>query len=184
MDMAWYIPLLIFGARIVDVSIGTVRMIFLVSGSRFLAAGLGFVEVIVWVLAVGGAISFLHKPIALLAYAGGFAAGTLVGVEIERRLAIGYRIIRVINSKADLDVSGHLREAGYRVTRIDGFGMRGPVEIAFLVVRRRVLRDVIGLIERFAPEAFLSVERADRATGAAFTNPDRLPWGRLGLVRK
>lgn len=184
--MAWYIPLLIFGARIIDVSVGTIRMIFLVSGSKYIAAGLGFVEVIVWVLAVGGAISYLTNPVALLAYAGGFATGTLVGVGIEQRLALGYRIIRVINSKAGLDVSGHLREAGYRVTRIDGFGMRGPVEIAFLVVRRRVLADAIGLIERFAPEAFVSVERADRATGAAFTSADRLPWGRLGvgMIRK
>jgi uncharacterized protein YebE (UPF0316 family) len=121
----WLIPLLIFVARIFDVSIGTVRMIMVISGHRMASAALGFVEVLIWVLAVGGAVEHLSNPIAVLAFAGGFAAGTLVGMTIENRLAIGFRVVRVINPKPGLDLAGALREQGYTATRLDGHDRDG-----------------------------------------------------------
>lgn len=166
--MPWFIPLLIFLARICDVSIGTMRMILVISGHKYISALLGFVEVIIWVLAVGGAIKYLHQPLALLAYAGGFASGTLVGMWLDGRIALGYRVIRVINANIEQCVSTALRQAGFRVTRIEGSGMRGPVEIAFLVIRRRALHPCLQAIRTVAPDAFVSVERADHASGTAF----------------
>lgn len=186
-EMAWYIPPLIFLARICDVSLGTMRLILLIQGSRWWAALLGFWEVVIWALAVGGMVSFLHQPLALAAYAGGFAVGTLTGSTIEHRIALGFRLIRVINADLERNVSSTLREHDYRVTRIEGTGRSGPVEIAFLVVRRRVLNDALALIERIAPEAFVTVERADRASGAAFeadTRFARRAWDKAGGVRK
>src|SRR5690606_24011260 len=85
-DMPWFIPILIFFARICDVSIGTVRTILVLGGYRITSALLGAIEVVNWVLAVGGAIRYLTEPSALIAYAGGFATGVLVGMTIEEKL--------------------------------------------------------------------------------------------------
>mgnify|MGYP001128075508 CR=1 FL=1 len=164
--MDWYIPFLIFGARCLDVPLGTVRMIFVINGHRYAAATLGFFEVAIWALAVGGVISNLSNPFALFAYAGGFAAGTLLGMIIEERIALGWRVIRVINAKIDPGIAGTLRQNGYRVTRLDGTGRDGPVEIAFMVVKRKSLQSALALVKDLAPEAFVTVERADRAEQA------------------
>lgn len=183
--MAWYIPLLIFGARICDVSLGTMRMMLVVSGHRYISAALGFFEVIIWVFAVGNAIKYLSYPLAVLGYAGGFATGVIVGMFIENRLAFGLRMVRVISTEKDSDVAAHLREAGYRVTRLDGSGKTGPVEISFMVVRRRKLDEVRRLIEEAAPNAFVTVERVDRASGELEPRSMRRPgFMSKGMVRK
>ncbi len=186
-QMAWYVPVLIFCARILDVSMGTIRMILVIAGHRYRAAALGFVEVIIWVLAVGGVFVYLSNPIALFSYAGGFATGTLVGMMLEDKLAMGYRVIQVINSKPELHLCAHLREHGYRVTRIEGKGRDGPVEIAFAVVRRRAQGDVMDLVNRYAPAAFVTVERADQATITLPARDGNYSRRRLGMfngVRK
>jgi len=187
--MEWYIPLIIFGARLLDVPLGTIRMIFVIGGSRFIAAVLGFFEVIIWVVAVGSVIKFLSNPVALVAYGAGFACGTLVGMTIEQRIGLGLRVVRVINANREISVSSALREQGYRVTELEGRGLKGSVEIAFLVIKRRDLPRTLRLIEQTAPQAFISVERADRAHGAGFaeTSEHRLArWslGRIGGIRK
>ncbi|MEM7680409.1 MAG: DUF5698 domain-containing protein [Planctomycetota bacterium] len=186
-DLPWYIPLLIFVARIGDVSLGTVRMIFVIAGWRWRAAGLGFFEVLIWALAVGGLIGYITHPVALVAYAGGFASGNLLGMSIERRLALGVRLVRVIHRDADASLSAALRDAGYRVTRVEGAGRDGPVEIAFAVVRRRALPGLLSHIHRVAPESVVTVERAEYASmSATGPGPASSRWwgmrlaGRLG----
>jgi uncharacterized protein YebE (UPF0316 family) len=168
LDMPWYIPLVIFFARICDVSIGTVRTMLLTQGVRGWAAVLGFLEVTIWVLAVGGVMQHLGNPLALLGYAGGFATGTLVGMHIEAWLALGYRMVRVINPDRTVSVSERLRERDFRVTMIQGQGLKGPVEIAFAVVQRRDLRSILKAVQEVAPAAFVTVERADHAAGSMF----------------
>jgi len=183
----WILPLLIFTARICDVSIGTVRMITVISGHRLASAGLGFLEVLIWVLAVGGVVGNLDNPVMLLAYAGGFAAGTLVGMSLENRLAIGYRVVRVINPALDRNLAGVLRDAGYTATRLDGHDRAGPVEIVFVPVRRRHVPALLQTIAGVTPDAFLSVERAERVSGfvpITGHGPQRFPWGRFGQLRK
>jgi uncharacterized protein YebE (UPF0316 family) len=183
--MAWYIPVLIFSARIVDVSLGTIRMMLVVAGHRWISAFLGFFEVIIWVLAVGWAIRYLDHILALLAYAGGFSTGVFMGMLIESKLAFGLRMIRVINPNAEVDVAAGLRQEGYRVTRIEGSGMSGPVEVAFTVVRRRSLDHARDIIRRLAPSAFMTVERVDRATGELEAASLRRPGAQSrGLLRK
>jgi len=170
MTMAWYIPLLIFVARIGDVSVGTVRTILVMGGHQVAAAVLGFVEVTIWVLAVGGALKYLSEPLAVIGYAGGFAAGVLVGMWIEERLALGYRMVRVISRNPEVDLAEKMREEGYRVTRLQGSGRTGAVEIDFLVIRRKSLRQVRGLINKYAPDAFLTVERVEQPSGGGLTD--------------
>lgn len=186
-EMAWFIPVLIYLARIVDVSIGTVRMILVIGGNRVPAALLGFVEVIIWVLAVGGVIKFLGHPAALLAYGAGFATGTYVGMRIEDRIALGYRVVRAISTGANSSISTELRLHGFRVTRLEGTGKDGPVEVAFCVVKRRLLAELLRRLREIAPDAFVTVERADRAEGGPFgveLGRERRIWRSVGLVRK
>ncbi|MBX3373046.1 MAG: hypothetical protein KF817_04370 [Phycisphaeraceae bacterium] len=188
--MDWYIPILIALARVCDVSIGTVRMILIISGKRWIAAVLGFFEVIIWALAVGGVVRYLSHPLALVAYGAGFAMGTLLGMAIEDRLALGYRTVRVINADRDHRVTEAFHAAGMRATRVDGVGRSGPVEVAFLTVRRRDLKSTLAGVQRLAPNAFVTVERADRASGVDFPPRDpsfiRRIWSkrRHPLVRK
>jgi uncharacterized protein YebE (UPF0316 family) len=179
--MPWFLPFLIFGARILDVSIGTLRVMFTVSGSRWIAAGLGFVELTIWALAVGGLVTNLTNPFVLVAYAGGFAAGTLVGLTIEDRMALGFRSVQVVNADPTVDLSSALRAEGYRVTELQGEGRSGPVEVILVVIRRRQLNALRRLITEVSPQAFMTVERADRPAGGVFgALGRRRAWWRFG----
>jgi uncharacterized protein YebE (UPF0316 family) len=186
LPMAWYIPVLIFVARICDVSIGTVRMVVIVSGHRALATVLGFVEVVIWVFAVGGTLKYLSQPLAVLAYAGGFAVGTLAGMVIEERMALGYRVVQVISPRTESEIADRLREHGHRVTSVDGHGRDGPVEIAVLVVRRRQVQNLLREIRELAPRSYVTVERVDppHDNGKATVALRERPWLWPGLVRK
>jgi uncharacterized protein YebE (UPF0316 family) len=166
----WYFPLLIFCARICDVSIGTIRTMLVISGHRVVSAALGFVEVTVWVLAVGSVINHLGDGNlwTLVGYAGGFATGVLVGMWLEERLALGLRIVRIISVDQAVRLSDALRAHGFRVTRVEGSGRTGPVEISFLVIRRRQLRELRDKLRAVNPKAFMTVERVDVASGGGF----------------
>jgi uncharacterized protein YebE (UPF0316 family) len=163
----WWIPFLIYAARICDVSIGTVRSVFVISGYRKVAVILGFFEVIIWVLAVGWALKHISHPTALIGYAGGYASGILIGMTVEDRVAMGLRMIRVINPDPEVHVAAVMRERGFRVTRLDGSGQKGPVEVSFMVIKRRRLGEVKAMLAELAPEAFITVERVDRADGGS-----------------
>ncbi len=179
--MPWFLPFLIFTARVLDVSVGTLRVMFTVSGNRWIAAGLGFIELTIWALAMGGLVSNLTNPFALVAYAGGFSAGTLVGLMIEDRLALGFRTVQVVNADPEVDLAGHLRMAGYRVTELKGEGRSGPVEVILIVIRRRQLSALRALITGIAPRAFMTVERADRPAGSTFgALAPRRRWWQVG----
>lgn len=177
--MLWYVPILIFLARICDVSVGTVRTVFVISGYRKISVALGFFEVLIWVLAVGGVIQHLTEPFAVVAYAGGYATGILVGMMVEDRIAIGLRMIRVINPDASVNVAALLRAAGYKVTRLEGSGQNGAVEVSFLVVRRRKVPEVRALLAERAPRSFMTIERVDRADGLVPVNDPATPESRF-----
>lgn len=164
----WYIPLLIFLARVCDVSVGTIRVMLVIQGRRYMAAALGMLEVTIWVLAVREALAYIPNPFAIVAYAGGFATGTLVGMTIEDKLAFGYRAVRIINPEAHVDVARVLRELGYRATKLPGYGRDGPVEVVFSVIRRRGLRQFMDHVAEVAPKSFVTIERVDRPKGGGF----------------
>jgi len=159
---AWLMPIVIFLARILDVSIGTIRVILVISGARYLAAVLGFFEVVIWVLAVGSVVHNLDSPPILFGYAAGFATGTLIGMTIEDKIALGWRVVRVIAPESKGLLAPALREAGFRVTVVEGSGRDGPVDIAFSVIRRRELPKFYKVVGQVTPKAFVAVERADR----------------------
>ncbi|MDF1535136.1 MAG: DUF2179 domain-containing protein [bacterium] len=152
------IPLLIFLARIADVTIGTLRIIFVTRGLRFLSAASGFFEVFIWLLAIRQIMVNLDHWLNFFAYAAGFAAGNYVGLSIERYIAIGHIIIRVITHRDATDLEEHLRDRGFPVTSVDAEGEAGQVKLLFTVARRSTLPEIIATIKRFNPLAFYTVE--------------------------
>lgn len=152
------LPLLIFCARICDVSIGTVRIIALGRGMRFLAPLLGFFEVLIWLMAIRQIMSHMSNPVCYLAYGGGFATGNYIGLLIEEKLAFGAAIIRVITKEKSRELVANLRGRGYGVTILEGEGIDGKVDVIFTIVNRSDVKEVIKTVQGFNPRAFYTVE--------------------------
>lgn len=173
------IPLLVFVGGVADVSLGTVRMLMVTAGLRWQAALMAMAQIAVFVLAIGAVVTNLDNPFAVLGYTLGWGAGTFLGMWAEERAAFGYRLIQVINGDPTVHVADELRRRGLRVTRMDGHGMRGSVEVAMTVIPRRSLDTVRAHIMEIAPRAFITVERAERPIGGTFAEQirsRRMPW--------
>lgn len=152
------IPILVFFARILDVSVGTLRIIFVSKGIKNYAALLGFIESLVWILAVSQVMKHMDNWVTYAAFALGFSVGNYVGMLIEERIAIGNQIIRVITSHDASELVDYLQKQDYAVTSIDAVGESGPVKLIFTVAKRRKLEAIIGVIKRFNPNAFYTIE--------------------------
>ena len=152
------LPVLIFIARILDVSFGTLRIIYVSRGMRTLAAIVGFFEVLIWIVAIGQVMQNLTNWVTYVAYSLGFSFGNYVGVSIEKKLAIGNLIIRVITRKEADELVKFLWNSGYGVTSVDARGETGPVKVIFSIVKRKKLPEVLAIIKRFNPNAFYTIE--------------------------
>ncbi len=162
------IPFLIFFARIIDVSLGTMRIIYISRGLRFVAPLFGFFEVFIWLLAIGQIMQNLTNIVYYIAYCAGFAAGNFVGIFIEDLLAIGKVVLRIIIQKDASALVDFLRSEGYGVTAINAEGVTGNVTIIFSVIDRKNLESVIGHVKKFNPKAFFSVEDVRMAREGIF----------------
>ena len=155
----WLIlPLLIFLARIMDQSIGTMRLIFVSKGLKYLAPFLGFFEVIIWLLAVGQIMQHLDNWLCYIAYGAGFAMGNFIGITIEERLSLGTSIIRLILPNDAPELINMLKEQNFGLTIVDAEGSKGSVKVIFSIVRRKELRNFIDTINTFTPGAFYTIE--------------------------
>ena len=177
----WVIlPLLVFLARFVDVTLGTMRIIFLSRGRKILAPALGFVEVFIWITAVSQIVRGAQNFAAYFAYAAGFAVGNYVGMLIEEKLAIGTLVVRIILPKNGSSLAARLREERYGVTFVDGHGGSGnPVALVYTVVMRKELNQIIGIIEEVSPKAFYTVEELRSVREGVF--PVRPPMAHRNL---
>jgi uncharacterized protein YebE (UPF0316 family) len=152
------LPILIFCARVVDVSMGTIRVIFVSRGLKYLAPIVGFFEILIWLLAIGQIMKNLSNPLCYVAYAGGFAMGNFVGIHIAEKLSLGVVMIRVITTKDAAPLVDFLKTENYGVTSIDAHGTSGQVKVVFTIVPRREVSSVVELIKKFNPNAFYSIE--------------------------
>jgi uncharacterized protein YebE (UPF0316 family) len=152
------LPLFIFLARIFDVSLGTLRIIFVTKGMRIIAPLVGFFEVLIWLLAISRIMQDLDNWVSYIAYAGGFATGNFVGMYLEERLAIGHEMIRVITRKDATSLIEKLRDMGYGVTSVKAEGIEGEVAIIYIIARRRMIGEVLDKINYFNPRALYTVE--------------------------
>ena len=162
------LPVLIFIARICDVSLGTIRVIFVSRGYRHLTPVLGFFEISIWLFAIGQIMRDINDISIYLAYAAGFAAGTYVGIVLEEKLSLGTVLVRVVTKRDSTDLTEGLKEAGYGLTTHSADGAQGPVTILFTVVKRQDLPHVVGIIKQFNPHAFYSVEDVRHASEGVF----------------
>ncbi|MDW7759431.1 MAG: DUF2179 domain-containing protein [Acidobacteriota bacterium] len=179
----WIIlPLLIFCARIIDVSLGTLRIIFISRDKRFLAPLMGFFEVLIWLLAISQIFKNLTNPLCYIAYAAGFAGGNFIGMAIENRLAIGTQVVRVIAKSGAEDMIAKLKSRGYGLTILEGEGAVGPVTVLFTIIKRKDLPELIEIIHSVNPKAFYTVEDVRRAREGVF--PTAPPSGRTGILNR
>ena len=152
------IPLLIFLSRIVDVTIGTARVVFVSRGYKKLAAGSGFFEVLIWLIAMGQIMKNLTNPLCYLAYAGGFALGNYIGIRLTEKLSLGHVLVQVTTQRDNSSLVESLKQKQYGITRIEGTGARGAVAMIMTVVPRAELSTVVDMIYQFNPQAFYSVQ--------------------------
>ena len=179
---AWFLlPFLIFLARVADVTMGTVRVIFVSRGMKYLAPVVGFFEILIWLLAIGQIMKNLSSPVCYIAYAGGFAMGNYIGITIAEKLSLGVVLIRVVTAKDALPLVERLKERGYGVTSVDGHGTSGEVKVVFTVVKRREVPNVAKLIKTFNPHAFYSIEEVGFVEKGVF--PLRQSWRDSRLLR-
>ena len=152
------IPILIFLGRIIDVTVGTMRIIFVSRGLRLLSVAAGFGEILVWLLAIRQIMGNLHHWSYFIAYAAGFSTGNYIGITIERHLALGYIILRVITQKEAPGLERYLRNHDFMMTVLDARGDIGPVKVLFMVIKRKALDEVLKAVRKFHPLAYYTVE--------------------------
>jgi uncharacterized protein YebE (UPF0316 family) len=166
--------LLIFLARIVDQSIGILRILFATKGFKYLALLAGFFESIVWLLAISQIMKHLDNVYCYIAFAGGFAIGNFTGIYIEQRLSIGNVIVRVVFQKDSKLTILLLKRLKFRITIVDAMGMENPVKMIFATIRRNDLKRFLRILNKNNPNAFYTVEDVRMVKEGYFEKTNRL----------
>jgi len=155
----WIIlPLLILLARVLDVSLATMRIFFISRELKYLAPIIGFFEVLIWLLSIRVIMQNLNNVACYIAYGAGFAMGTFIGLQIEKGLAIGSLIIRIITQKNATELIDYLRSKGYGATSVDAQGVKGKVHVIYLIIKRKDFENIAKAIKKFNPKAFYTTE--------------------------
>jgi len=179
------IPLLIFIARIMDVTLGTLRFIFISKGYRKLAPLLGFFEVLIWLLAIREVMVNLRNIACFLAYGGGFATGNYIGMWVEEKLSIGMVLVRVVLRKDTPKLIEFMKKNNYGFTLVEGEGTQGGVKILFSILKRKNLNRMLYAISTYNPNTFYTVESIKEANSGVFPVTNRSVFSKLfRLYRK
>lgn len=163
----WFlIPFLIFLARILDVSIGTLRIVFVSKGEKVISPILGFFEVLIWIIAIGQVMQNLNSPVAYLAWATGFAVGNYVGLVIEQKLALGQVVVRVISTEPSHELMESLTNMNFRTVLLNAESGEGPKNVLFSIVKRKNIPQIIALVKEKMPNAFYTIEGVQQFSDA------------------
>ncbi|MDR1983622.1 MAG: DUF2179 domain-containing protein [Prevotellaceae bacterium] len=152
------LPVMIFFARICDVTLGTLRVIFVARGQKYIAPFLGFFEVFIWVIVISELLTSANNIICYVAYAGGYATGNFVGMIVEERIAIGMVMVRIFASKGGKELAERFSEKGFGVTLMHAEGSEGIVDILQVVVARKFGNDIEKILNDFNPNIFYVTE--------------------------
>lgn len=177
------LPLLIFLARITDVSINTIRIIYVLGGRRVTATVLGFFESFIWLMAIRQIFEHLDNWICYVAYPGGFAMGILVGMMIEERIAYGKVIVRIITRKDVTELIAFLNQNQFRYTKVNAEGPDGQESLVFTVLQRERLEDLLGQMKAILPTAFYTVEKVNRAAEGGTVVQESTRWSIAGWLK-
>jgi uncharacterized protein YebE (UPF0316 family) len=162
-------PVLIFLARICDVSIGTMRIIFVSKGKRNIAPILGFFEVLIWITAISKIMANLDNYINFIAYAAGFATGNYVGMIIEEKLAMGFLMIRIFAHEKGNELVQSLNSRGFGATVVNAHGARANIQLIYSIVNRNELANVLNIITDLNPKSFYTIEDVKTVNEGIFT---------------
>lgn len=182
-----YVPVLIFFSRILDVSMGTMRILFINRGYKATAAFLGFFEVLIWITVVASVLANVKNWTNYIAYAGGFATGNYLGMLLEQKLKVGTQVIRIISKQSTHHLLEVLHQSGYRASALDAKSVNGQEQIIFTIAKRKHTPDVIKLVKQTDSEAFYSIEDIKYAsdTGrAGMEKTPRTPFMQILSTRK
>ena len=160
--------LFIFFARIIDVSMGTIRMIFIIRGDKWPAAAIGFFEIMIFTVALGLVIGNLDNPVKLLVFCLGFSLGVVVGSMIEEKLAMGFRGIQVTVDQQYSHIAEELREEGFPVTCWQATGRAGPKIVMNIIVKRNMAKQVADKIYEKDDCAFVVLLEPKQFRGGYF----------------
>jgi uncharacterized protein YebE (UPF0316 family) len=152
--------LLIFGLRVLGITISTLATLMTVQGRKIYAVGAGFISALVYVLAIGKVVANLGNMWNILAYAGGYAVGTLIGMLLEQRLALGFAEVRFISPEKGQEMAEALREAGFGVTELDGYGRDKCVDVIAVLIPRKQVKAVTDIGMSVDQEAVTTVTEA------------------------
>jgi uncharacterized protein YebE (UPF0316 family) len=177
------LPLLIFLARVADVSMETIRVIYISRGIKYLAPIIAFFEIVIWLFAMEVVMSDLTNVANFFAFAFGFATGTYVGLIIEEKLSIGMVILRIITTEEDgeEEIMEFMKAEHCGVTSLEGKGTRGNVRLILSLVNRTDLPRITRYLQETKPHAFYSIEDVRYANEGVFRPKDaNTVMGRLG----
>jgi uncharacterized protein YebE (UPF0316 family) len=155
---AWLSAGLIFGLRVTDMTLDTLRVLFVMRGRKPIAWILGFFQALVFVIAITYVLRDLTNPLNIIGYAAGFATGVVVGMAIEQRLAIGHVHMRVISPRRGTGIAEKLRSEGYAVTEVPARGKDGMVTMLNCSVLRKDIGRIRLMVNEVDPEAFITSE--------------------------
>jgi uncharacterized protein YebE (UPF0316 family) len=155
---AWLSAGLIFGLRVTDMTLDTLRVLFVMRGRKPIAWILGFLQALVFVVAITYVLRDLTNPLNIIGYAAGFATGVVVGMAIEQRLAIGHVHMRVISPRRGTGIAEKLRAEGYAVTEVPARGKDGMVSMLNCSVLRKDTARIRAMVNEVDPDAFITSE--------------------------
>jgi uncharacterized protein YebE (UPF0316 family) len=177
------LPLLIFIARIGDVSINTIRIIYVLGGRRWTATLLGFFESFIWLMAIRQIFEHLDNWICYIAYPAGFASGIFVGMIIEERIAYGKVIVRIITRKEIKELISFLNAQNFRYTHVNAEGPDGHENLVFTVLEREKLETLLFKLKEILPTAFYTVEKVNRAAEIGTIAEQSPRWSIVSWLR-
>jgi uncharacterized protein YebE (UPF0316 family) len=167
----YLIALGIFAMRICDVSVGTVRVIYTIRGRRFASMCLGTLESGIWIFAISRLFKYVDNPISMVGWSVGFGVGTVVGITIEKWIASGHILMRVISTHHPVELRRALMEESVGVTALPGAGRDGEVQILFVVAPRRRGNELLSIVQQIDPDAFITIDPISQAIGGYMPLP-------------
>jgi uncharacterized protein YebE (UPF0316 family) len=167
------LPAIIFTARLTDVTLGTLRILFISRSLRYTAPIVGFFESMIWLFAISQIVQNLNNVACYFAFASGFASGSYVGIYLENKLAMGMVCVRAVTPDDATELIQYLRENQFGVTSVSATGVSGQVRLIWSVIKRKEMKAFMDIVKQHNPRAFISVEDVRSAHEGFF--PPKLP---------
>lgn len=161
-------PFVIFICRVSDVTLGTLRNLFLSKNLKSIVPVVGFFEVMIWIIAVSQVLKHLDNFMSYMGWGLGYATGIIIGIKIDERLGLGLQMLRVITNKDCEQLVAALNHANLGSTLIEGQGAKGKVNIVYLIIKRTDLKKVSTLIQFYSPDSFYTIEDIKEANKGVF----------------